>query len=54
MESTAIMRKEAIQMSDIQKAFLFDAAERYIWWETPNEAMVFPKRVLARVMIVGV
>ena len=27
---------------------------RYIWWQTPEEALVRPQRVLARVMDLGV
>lgn len=28
-------------------------ARRYIWWESPAEAMVFPERIIAQVMNIG-
>jgi hypothetical protein len=37
-----------------QKDFLLRAAERYIWWETTNEALECPRRILAQVMNIGV
>ena len=41
-------------MNPSQKDFLLEAAGRYIWWQTPEEALVRPQRVLARVMDLGV
>jgi hypothetical protein len=40
-------------MNEAQRAFLLDMAERYIWWETPNEAILYPQRVLAQIMNIG-
>ena len=45
---------EEREMNPSQKDFLFEAAGRYIWWQTPEEALVRPQRVLARVMDLGV
>jgi hypothetical protein len=28
-------------------------AKKYIWWETPDEALEFPRRVIAQVMNIG-
>lgn len=28
-------------------------AARYIWWESPDEAMMMPERVIAQVMNIG-
>jgi hypothetical protein len=28
-------------------------ASKYIWWKTPEEAMVMPQRVIAQVMNIG-
>lgn len=36
------------------RALLMDFARRYIWWLSPEEAMVFPARVVAQVMNIGV
>ena len=41
-------------INETQKKFLFDAARRYIWWETPEEAMEFPQRILAQIMNIGI
>ncbi len=32
---------------------LLEDARRYIWWETPGEAMLRPARVIAQVMNIG-
>ena len=45
---------EEREMNPSQKDFLLEAAGRYIWWQTPEEALVRPQRVLARVMDLGV
>ncbi len=42
------------EMNPSQKDFLLEAAGRYIWWQAPEEALVRPQRVLARVMDLGV
>ena len=34
-------------------ACLKHLASRYIWWKTPEEAMLFPDRVAAQVMNIG-
>ena len=41
-------------MNEAQKAFLFHAARRYIWWETAEEVMAYPQKILAQVMNIGV
>ncbi len=28
-------------------------ASRYVWWKTPDEAMQFPRRIMAQVMNMG-
>ena len=42
------------EMNPSQKDFLLEVAGRYIWWQTSEEALVRPQRVLARVMNLGV
>jgi len=34
-------------------ALLIQLASRYIWWKSPEEAVDFPKRVMAQVMELG-
>ena len=41
------------QISEAQKAFLAKAARRYVWWETVDEAMAYPQKILAQVMNIG-
>ncbi len=36
----------------LEKVLMRDAA-RYIWWESPGEAMLHPNRVIAQVMNIG-
>ena len=45
--------EEKRELNPSQKDFLLEAAGRYIWWQTPEEALVWPQRVLARVMDLG-
>jgi hypothetical protein len=33
--------------------FLKELAAKYIWWKTPDEALLFPERILAQVMELG-
>jgi len=35
-------------------ALLTEFAQRYIWWQSPEEALEFPARVVAQVMNIGV
>jgi hypothetical protein len=37
-------------MIQISQESLKPLASRYIWWKTPQEAMVMPERVVAQVM----
>lgn len=32
---------------------LKDFASKYVWWKTPDEAVVIPERVIAQVMNIG-
>jgi hypothetical protein len=34
-------------------SLLHDLAKKYIWWKTPEEALLFPQRVIAQVMNIG-
>ncbi|WP_306598001.1 hypothetical protein [Geothrix sp. 21YS21S-2] len=40
-------------MDQTASRMLFEDARRYIWWETPAEAMLRPDRVIAQVMNMG-
>lgn len=37
----------------MESEFLKSLAHKYIWWKTPDEAMLFPHRVMAQVMNIG-
>lgn len=39
--------------SSEQTNLLRDFAARYIWWKTPQDALLYPERVLAQVMNLG-
>ncbi len=41
-------------MNPLQQDFLMEAAGRYVWWQTPEEALVRPQRLLAQIMNLGV
>ncbi|HHU2837177.1 TPA: hypothetical protein ACUAII_003946 [Escherichia coli] len=40
-------------MIQISKESLKPLASKYIWWKTPEEAVVMPERVIAQVMNIG-
>lgn len=40
-------------MSQTDRAALKPLASKYIWWETPDEAVDMPERVMAQVMNIG-
>ncbi|MDR1740399.1 MAG: hypothetical protein LBR38_00925 [Synergistaceae bacterium] len=43
-----------MELTDEQRAFLLGVAPRYIWWKTPDEAMLYPMRILAQIMNFGI
>lgn len=40
-------------MIQVSPESLKTLASKYIWWKTPNEAVVMPERVIAQVMNIG-
>ena len=40
-------------MGQVDKEALKGLARKYIWWKTPEEAVVMPERVIAQVMNIG-
>ncbi len=40
-------------MIEISQESLKPLASKYIWWKTPEEAVVMPERVIAQVMNIG-
>ena len=36
-----------------RSSLLRDLAKKYVWWKTPDEALLFPQRVIAQVMNIG-
>jgi hypothetical protein len=40
-------------MIQIDRESLKAFASKYIWWKTPEEALVMPQRVIAQVMNIG-
>ena len=40
-------------MESLSKETLLRFAAKYIWWKTPEEAVVMPERVIAQVMNIG-
>lgn len=45
------MKVHAISQTDID--LLKRLASKYIWWQTPDEAIAMPERVIAQVMNIG-
>lgn len=39
--------------TDEQKAWLVDCARRYIWWQSPEESLKSPERIILQVMEIG-
>lgn len=35
------------------RSLLLDMARKYVWWLTPNEAVISPQRIIAQVMNIG-
>lgn len=40
-------------MLKLNTAALKPFASKYVWWKTPEEALEFPRRVIAQVMDIG-
>lgn len=40
-------------MIQVSQESLKPLASKYIWWKTPDEAVVMPERVIAQVMNIG-
>ena len=40
-------------MIQLERDGLIPFASKYIWWKTPEEAVVMPERVIAQVMNIG-
>ncbi len=40
-------------MAQIENELMLRLAAKYIWWKTPEEAMLYPERVVAQVMDIG-
>lgn len=40
-------------MNDHETEFLKGLAAKYLWWKTPEEALLTPQRVIAQVMNIG-
>ncbi len=40
-------------MSDFDSDVLKPYARKYIWWKTPEDAVRYPRRVIAQVMNIG-
>ncbi len=40
-------------MSQNDPDLLKRLARKYIWWKTPDEALLYPRRVIAQVMNIG-
>ena len=52
MEAIEPTRLE-IRLTSGARACLLKLAARYVWWKTPEEAMLYPDRVAAQVMNLG-
>ncbi len=42
-----------MNLIDGNRDFLRPLAAKYIWWKTPDEALITPSRVIAQVMNIG-
>ncbi len=40
-------------MASLESDILKPYARKYIWWKTPEEAVAYPRRVIAQVMNIG-
>lgn len=40
-------------MNQTERGILEHLARKYVWWKTPDEALVMPERVMAQVMDIG-
>ncbi|MGH8123712.1 MAG: hypothetical protein ACREPT_13175, partial [Rudaea sp.] len=40
-------------MPPVSREIIEPLARKYVWWKSPEEALAFPRRVMARVMDVG-
>jgi len=40
-------------MAQVSQESLKPLASKYIWWKTPDEAVLMPERVIAQVMNIG-
>lgn len=40
-------------MVQVNKDALMPFASKYVWWKTPDEAVLMPQRVIAQVMNIG-
>ena len=40
-------------MNSRQTSYLLRTAGRYVWWKTPDEAIEYPRRIIARIMDIG-
>ena len=47
-----MLKPETLKLSS-QIEFLSNMANKYIWWETTDEALTSPQRVLAQIMNIG-
>lgn len=36
-----------------KSAFLESMAKKYIWWQSPDESIHFPQKIIAQVMNIG-
>jgi len=53
MASSTRSNESDVLLSSEGAACLRRLAARYVWWKTPEEAMLFPSRVAAQVMNIG-
>lgn len=51
--NNALKKQRKNMYSDDQLKFLFQMAQRYIWWKKPELSITQPNRVLAQVMELG-
>jgi hypothetical protein len=41
-------------MNDAQTSYLLRTTNRYVWWKSPDEAIAYPYRIIARIMDIGI
>ena len=45
--------KKKISKNQLKESLFLEKCAKYLWWKTPQEALLYPDRILAQVMNLG-